>query len=330
MNRHLAVFMLTLALGVSTPGVDPAAAEQQALLASTSRTHVTVSDGVVRLKDLFTNTGARAGNAVDSAPQPGSETVYDVHRLAAIARAHGLVWQAQSWSERVVVKRPGQTINADEIRAAINAALEAKGLSGKWRLVISSRQPRLAVPLDQPAIAKVASLQFRERTGRFTAVVTNGANNDSRPRLTVSGRVIRLREVPTLNRRMKTGDIIRRSDIKWVTMRADHLNRNVITDAESLIGMTPKRATAAGKTVANGDVRRPRMVKKGSIVTMILNTPHMVLTSKGRAMEHGARGDTIRIMNLKSKAIIDAEITGSNSVRITTISGLPTISAARR
>ncbi len=331
MNRYLAVFILAFGLSATAAGVDPgAAAEQQALLVSYSRTHVTVPENVVRLGDLFTNTGAKAGNSVDRAPRPGSEAVYDVHRLAAIARAHGLVWRAQSWSERVIVKRPGQTINADEIRAAINAALEVKGLSGKWQLVLSNRRPRLSVPLDQPAIPNVVSLQFRERTGQFIAVVTGGTDTAGQSRLTISGRIHRLLDVPTLNRRMNTGDIIRRSDIRWVTMRADHINRNVITDAESLIGMTPKRIAAAGKIMRNGDVRRPRMVKKGSIVTMVLTTPHMVLTSKGRAMEHGARGDTIKIVNLKSKATIEAEITGANSVRVTTISNLPTISAARR
>ena len=331
MNRYLAVFMLALGLSATVAGVDPgAAAQQQALLVSYSRSHVTVSESVVRLGDLFTNTGAKAGNSVDRAPHPGSEMVYDVHRLAAIARAHGLVWQAQSWSERVVVKRPGQTINADEIRAAINAALEVKGLSGKWQLVLSNRRPRLSVPLDQPAIPKVESLQFRERTGRFIAVVTGGAGTAGQPRLTVSGRVHRLVDIPTLDRRLKTGDIIRPSDIRWVTMRADHITRNVITDAESLIGMTPMRIVPVGKIMRDGDVRRPRMVKKGSIVTMVLTTPHMVLTSKGRAMEHGARGDTIKIMNLKSKAMIEAEVTGASSVRITPIFNPPTISAARK
>ncbi len=331
MHRSLAVFMLAFGLSATAAGVDHgAAAQQQAVLVSYSRSQVTVSESVVRLGDLFTNTGAKAGNSVDRAPHPGSETVYDVHRLAAVARAHGLVWQAQSWSERVVVKRPGQTINADEIRAAINAALEIKGLSGKWRLVLSNRQPRLSVPLGQPAIANVASLQFRERTGRFVAVVTGGADTAGQPRLTVSGRVHRLLDIPTLNRRLKAGDIIGPSDIRWVTMRADRINRNVITDAESLIGMTPKRIAAAGEILRNGDMRRPRMVKKGRIVTMVLTTPHMVLTSKGRAMEHGARGDTIKIMNLKSKAMIEAEITGTNSVRITTIFSLPTISTARK
>ena len=113
-------------------------------------------------------------------------------------------------------------------------------------------------------------------------------------------------------------------------MRADRITRNVITDTESLIGMTPKRFAAAGKIMRHGDVRRPRMVQKGSIVTMVLTTPHMVLTSKGRAMEQGARGDTIKIMNLKSKTMIEAEIAGANSVRVTTISNLPAIGAARR
>ncbi len=331
MKRYLAVFMLALGLSAMQAGTGTgAAAQQQALLMSYSRTLVTVSGDVIRLGNLFTNTGAKAQNSVDPAPNPGTEKIFNVHRLAAIARAHGLLWQAQSWSERVVVKRPGQTIKTDAIEAAINTALEANGLTGKWRLVLSNRRPKLSVPLGQPAIPYVENLQFRERTGQFTAVVTDGSGGASQTRLNLSGRIHRLAEVPTLNRRLKPGEIIRRNDIKWVTMRADRINRNVIADVEDLIGMTPKRTAAAGKILRNGDLRRPRMVKKGAIVSIILTTPHMVLTSKGRAMEHGARGDTISIMNLKSKARIEAEITGTNAVRVITVSYLPTNSVARR
>ncbi|MDX1486396.1 MAG: flagellar basal body P-ring formation chaperone FlgA, partial [Alphaproteobacteria bacterium] len=133
-----------------------------------------------------------------------------------------------------------------------------------------------------------------------------------------------------LNRRIKAGDIIRRHDIHWVTMRRSQVNRNVIVDGDQLIGMTPKRFVPAGRKVRMGDIRHPRLIKKGAIVTMVLSTPKMVLTSKGRALEHGARGETIKVMNLKSKTVIEAEITGPNSVRINAEMSPSVISTARR
>jgi flagella basal body P-ring formation protein FlgA len=290
----------------------------------------TVSGDTVQLGDLFSNTGNAASAVVDQAPEPGAEKTYDVHQLAAIARAHGLFWQAQSWSEKVVVKRQGRLIDTDEIRATIGTALEAEGLEGKWELMFSRGLPTLHVAADQTALPQVANLQWRKRTGHFSAVITVGPEDPGEARLTVSGRVHRLIEVPTITRRIKTGEIIQADDIKWLDLRGRLVNRNVITDADQLVGMTPQRFLSPGRPVRVGDVRKPRIVKKGSIVTMVVTTPNMVLTSKGRALDHGTRGDTIRISNLKSKTIVEAEVTGPNAVRIFTTTNLPSINTARR
>jgi len=330
MKQSLIALAVAIGLSAMLVAERPAAADAPSHPVSHSRGQVTVSAGIVKLGDLFTNAGPAAEATVDQAPPPGGETAYDVYRLAAIARAHGLVWQAQSWSERVVVMRPGRTIEADEIRAAIRDALEAEGLPGKWELLLSRGTPPIHVPLEHTAAPRVSNLDLRRRTGHFTATVTAGAAAAAAQGFTVSGRIHQLIEVPTMNRRLKSGDVIRRSDIKWLNRRAERVNRNVITDADQLIGMTPRRFLAAGQVVRAGDIRKPRMVKKGAIVTMVVTTPHMVLTSKGRAMEHGSRGDTVRIMNLKSKTVVESEVTGPNAVSIATTVSPPAISTARR
>lgn len=323
--------MLAFSVGVAVTASCAVAADVRKVQAiSYSRGLASVSGDAVQLGDLFSNTGAAGRTVVDQAPEPGAEKVYDVHQLAAFARAHGLVWQAQSWSERVVVKRQGRLIDTDEIRAAVGTALEAEGLEGKWELVFSRRLPTLHVAADQTALPRVASLQWRKRSGHFSAVIAVGGQDRGERRLTVSGRVHRLVEIPTISRRLKTGEIIQPGDIKWLNLRARQVNRNIITDADQLIGRTPQRFLAPGRPVRGGDVRRPRIVKKGSVVTMVVTTPNMVLTSKGRALDHGTRGDTIRIRNLKSKTIVEAEITGPNAVRILTTTNLPSVNTARR
>ncbi|MDX1486321.1 MAG: hypothetical protein R3229_17760, partial [Alphaproteobacteria bacterium] len=103
MPRYLTLFRVVFALILAMTSIcQQAAADQKSVGVSYSRTLSTVSENTVRLGDLFTNTGGKSDTIVDQAPPPGGEAIYDVHRLASIARAHGLVWQAQSWSERVV------------------------------------------------------------------------------------------------------------------------------------------------------------------------------------------------------------------------------------
>ncbi len=337
MTTRLAIFAiaacLALAGGGASAATSPAAAQPNtapqpgaAALVSASRDHVTVTGDTVRLSDLFTNTGSKAGAAVDAAPAPGAQAIYDVYRLAEIARANGLTWQARSWSEHVVIERASQTIGADQIVATLREAIEKERTAqeGSFEIEMTNRDLSLTVPADRPATVALESLHTDPKSGQFSAVLAAPAGDPHAVRINVAGRIYRLIEVPTLNRRIAPGDIIGRNDINWINLRADQVSRNVITDAARLIGATPTRTAVAGKMLVNGEVRAPRIVTKGTLVTMILQTPHMVLTSKGRALEDGAKGDVVRVMNTQSKTIIEGEVTSSGMVLVTATAFMPT------
>lgn len=331
MIRAIVFFGMWLAI-VSMPLPTHAGpAEQGTPSLSLSRGDVTVTDGVVRLGDLFTNTGTSAGQPVDQAPVPGAQAAYDVYRLEAIARAHGLAWQARSWSEKVVVRRAGQTIGDGQIRMVLRDALQERlNFGAKWDIELANRDLTITLPLEKPATLAVERLRHNPATGQFVAVIAAPAGDPEAKRLNVAGRLHRLVEVPTLVRRMSNGDIIGKNDITWVTMRSDRVNRNVITNAEGLIGATPARTLMAGKPLLSGEIRAPRIVTKGALVTLMLRTPHMILTSKGRALQHGAKGDVIRVMNSQSKTIIEGEVSAAGTVVVTAAPLMPAAQAARR
>ena len=51
-------------------------------------------------------------------------------------------------------------------------------------------------------------------------------------------------------------------------------------------------------------------------MTIRLQTARMILTVQGRAMEPGAMGNVIRVMNTKSSKIISASVTNSGAVEV--------------
>lgn len=318
---------LGLAAVLMVSGLVPGAVtaqEQSAALLSMSRSQVTVDGDTVRLGDLFTNTGNKAQRIIESAPPAGSPATYDVHRLAAIARAHALTWQAQSWSEKVVVERASQTIPAQQVLMSLQQAVEKEmPVGSRYEIDVAGRDLSLVLPRGKSSEIAVDSLRINQASGQFSATISAPANDPAAVRITVNGRLYRVLEVPVLNKRVANGDIIGRNDIHWLTLRASAVSRNVITDVERLLGMTPARTALAGRPLMNGDVRAPRLVTKGSLVIMVLKTPHMVLTSKGKALGHAAKGEIVKVMNTQSKTVVEGEVTGTGMVQVTATAFMP-------
>jgi flagella basal body P-ring formation protein FlgA len=283
---------------------------------------VTINRPFVRLGDLFPEAGDKADIAVAYAPAPGSRTVYDVKSLVSIARSNGIQWQAKSWFDRVVIERPGIAIGDNEIMAAVRSELAKRNLDAKADIDLATHGISLFIPADAPTALELQNFQFDERSGQFTSRLVVPAA-DGTQAIAVSGRIYRLVDVPTLNRRVSSGEIVARDDIQWQTARAETVGRNVILDADKIIGKEAIRPLPSDQPVRNGDVRPPVIVNKGSLVTMIVQSPTMTLTSKGKAMENGAMGDAVRIENTQSKVVVEGEVVSNGTVRIASLQPAP-------
>ncbi len=284
---------------------------------------VVIDGAFVHLGDIFGNVGDRGMIAIARAPAPGKHAVYEVRQLAAIARNYGVEWRAKSWFDRVVIKRDSIVIGLDEIESELLKEIRRSGLRGEWEIMLRNRRFTLTLPADQPATLAITNLNIDQRLGRFTATVAAPAGHPTPTVRAVNGRLFRIIEIPTMNRRIGVREVIRKSDIEWIKMRSEKVNRNVVVDAEQLIGKTPRRSLRPGQPIRSGDVRTPIIVTKGSLVTMVLRTGNMVLTSRGKAVENGSLHEAVRVMNTKSKTVVEAIVTSPNMVRVVTTVQLP-------
>ena len=140
------------------------------------------------------------------------------------------------------------------------------------------------------------------------AHVTGPAQGEPLARISVTGRALKMTDVPVLRRDLRPGAVIRSSDIDWISLPARRLGRATILDQQSLVGMSPRRPLRAHQVIKASDIETPVVVPKNGLVTIRLQTDRMVLTVQGRAMEDGAQGDVIRVMNTKSNSIINAVV----------------------
>lgn len=312
------------AFGQTSSVAAPAATIPVATAPALIRDNVIVKDNVIRVGDLFTNAGPNASKIIAYAPDPGRKAIYDVQWLARAAQIYGVRWRPMSMRDRVIVERASRVISRSEIEDYLLSSLIGAGADPDLKLEISNSALKLYIPqADAPSVA-VEDLNFDPMNNRFSAFVSAPAGDPSAPRVRVVGRMVRVADIPVLNRSLRPGDIIRKADISWIQVETNRLQRNVLTDAGGLIGMAARRGIRARLPIRGTDVRRPILVPKGSLVTMILHMSSMTLTAKGRALEAGSLGDAIRVANTHSNTIIDATVSASGTVSVT-ITPAPTI-----
>ena len=146
-------------------------------------------------------------------------------------------------------------------------------------------------------------------------IVAPSAENPLK-RITVSGRIERQIAVPVLRNSLKNGDIIGASDIDWIDLPQDKITNATVTAEKDLIDMTPKRTVSAGKPVLLNDLVPPQMVTRGDAVTLIVEVGAMVLTAKGKALQGGAIGDTVRVANSDSNKNLQGTVTAHREITI--------------
>ena len=284
--------------------------------AATLRNVATVDSELVRLGDLFDDAGPDADKPVLRAPAPGKRYVVEAAWLVEAARVHQLAWRPQHRFERVVVERPGRIVAGADILAAVKAALEREGAPAHAQFELAAKVPDAALALDAPPQLDVQSLAFDAASGRFSAVVIAGAGHASAQRVALAGRVVATRPVWVPRRAIGPSELIRKDDLVLAHLRGDALRPETVTELDRLVGQSPRQRLAAGQAVREGDVRAPVLVPRNGTVTIILQAGNMTLTAAGKALDDGARGETVRVLNLQSRKTIEAAVTAPDTVSV--------------
>jgi flagella basal body P-ring formation protein FlgA len=292
----------------------PAVAQDLAAI----RPFVTVEEPMVRLSDLFEGAGPRASTVLGPAPAPGQRMVIEAPQLAAIARQQGIAWRPVAGAERVVLERPGRPIAREEVMAALRTALRQQGMEADAELELTSFAPPL-VPLAALVQVAIEQASLEPQAGRFAATLAIAAEGMPTARMRVAGRVVATLPMLVAARRMQVGEVVREGDVRVIRVPAARLRPGVADRPEQVVGQALRRPAAAEQPLLVADIQQPVVVDRGGTVTMLYDMPGLTLTAQGRAMESGARGAVVPVMNTASRVVVEAQVIGPGRVRVTAV-----------
>lgn len=276
---------------------------------------VMVTSNIIRLGDLFSNAGTAANDVVAPAPALGMRVTYSAAWLGAVARDHRLDWAPTSEFNQSSVERASRTIGADTIAHRVLDAL-APNLQGAIPDIrLDSANLRLLVPAEAQDDIAVDGLTLDQRSGRFSAFVSAPPGAPDAQRQRVTGRLIFEVEIAVPNRVIAINEIVRERDVERLKLPRERVASDTITDPAQIIGKSARHLLRADQPLRPGDVQDPLIVHKGDLVTIELRTAAMQLSTQGKALEDGALGATVRVINTQSNRSIDVIVAGSNLVR---------------
>ena len=207
-------------------------------------------------------------------------------------------------------------VPTDAIEDALRNALMTRTSARKLDLHLSNPRMQIAAPATWSGAVQVGDVSYDERSGRFTATLSVPGGDAAAQGVAVTGRADPIVQIPVLRRPVPAGEIIASGDIDWQDVPAPRANASVVTDAAALVGQAARRPLAAAQPLRAGDVQKPVVVQKGTLVSMVVEAPGMVLTAIGRAAQDGGMGDTIELTNPQSKRTVQGVVTGPGAVSI--------------
>jgi flagella basal body P-ring formation protein FlgA len=279
------------------------------------RPYTELTSGVVRLSDLFDAIGNAPDRVLGRAPAPGQTITVQAPQLAAIARDFGVDWRPSTGSERSVLQRRGKPIPAAEVTDCLTKALRGAGAPSDGDVVMPSFDPPM-VGAGATASLEATQIAFDPQSGRFTALLVVHETDGDQPAIRLSGQIVSMRDAATLTHRLPIGAVLTDADVQQTRVRASTLSGVIPLPAHQAIGMALRHEVAAGQPLTAGDVMRPVVISRGGTVRMVLESPGMALSALGVALESGGLGETIRVQNPTSHAVVVGEITAAGTVRV--------------
>lgn len=312
--------LLLAALLVSNALPGFAAEAENQIAAPVLRASVNVSGDIVRVGDLIDNAGAAAQVAVYRAPDIGTTGLLPAAQVIAALRAHQVIGVDTRNIKEVAVTRLARSVSIKDIELAVAQAVEHRsGLGDAANISLSFDQAPQDLKFDAATSGALVPTAVRvdARSGRFDVAFEIAASPATSPvRLRFTGVAIETAEVAVLTRNIERNELVRAADVVMEKRPRAELGGAEPASREFAVGMQIRRAIRAGQALKVTDLAKPDLVLRDQTITVVYQTAGIYLTTQGKALENGADGDTVSVLNLQSKRTVFGRVTGRGQVSV--------------
>jgi flagella basal body P-ring formation protein FlgA len=305
---------------VLTTNVVAPALETPVVARPTLKAEATVVGDVVRIGDLVENAGEAAEVAIFRAPDIGQTGTVPASRVLDAVLPHRVLGLDTRGLAEVVVTRASRPITGKDIEARILRALAGQsGLPDAASLTVTfdNEIKPLQVEAAITAELRIVRLGYDPRSGRFDiSLELPGSAIARKLPMRFTGSIGETFEALVPTRTIAQGEVVRASDLVPARRPKSEAAPNVIREAEQAVGMVAKRALRAGQAIRESDFAKREVIARNESVTISYEVPGVTVSIRGQALEPGAQGDLINVLNVQSKKTLQATVTGPGRVSV--------------
>lgn len=89
-----------------------------------------------------------------------------------------------------------------------------------------------------------------------------------------------------------------------------------IHDPREIIGQEARVNIYSGRPIFAGDLTAPAVIARNEIITLRYVQGNLSILTEGRALDRGAVGDRLRVMNLSSRMTISGQVLAAGLVQV--------------
>jgi flagella basal body P-ring formation protein FlgA len=318
MRRFLQALVLALAVPVAAGAAEVVRLAPEALVQGDD-----ILLGELGTVEADAASAARLG-AIRIAPAPAPGVTVPIAaeslraRLRSISAEAGRVQVAGA--PRVLVTRAFTTVRGADLVEAVREharpRLDAAALRGEPMALTPISTPEdLKVPLGDLAL-DVRLHEMAPGAPTLAATVTvRVAGRDVR-QLPMTFHFRRLVRVAVVARPLEPRRGLVPDDVRVEQRPATEVPPDALTDGGDVTELEVLRAVQPGEVLTPRVVRPRLAVKRGELVTLLLEGSGFRITTQGQASEDGRRGDSVRVLNLSSKREVMGRVEGGGLVRV--------------
>jgi flagella basal body P-ring formation protein FlgA len=312
---------LLLATALLAPMVAPALADHlgDTIVTPVLRADVKVTDDVVRVGDLVDHAGVAALVPVYRAPDLGTTGTLPAAQVLRALRQHDVIGVMTGGIKQVTVTRLARTITAKQIKRAVAQALAHRGSLGdgaNLSLTFDCDLKDLQLPASNTGAMNVASVNVERGSGRFDVTFAIANEAAARPTLLrFTGTATEMVQAAVLTRDVGRAEILKSADIVIKRLPKAEVGNDPALRNQAL-GMQMRHPMRAGQPLHVADLAKADLVHRNQSVTLIYRTSGLCLTTRGKALDNGAEGDTVAVLNTESKRTVTGTVTARGEVSI--------------
>jgi flagella basal body P-ring formation protein FlgA len=337
MIRAVALTLALAAAGPATAQVAPQAGVQRPVQAAAQTTAqiaadvvvprgiptlkraATVTADIVRIGDLIDNAGPASNTPIFRSPDIGTTGAVSIHQVFEAVRPHHLYLIDTGDLSEVEVTRAGRTIEVADIEARIASAFAGRyGLGEAKDLTVSLDAPARPLTVEASATGELAlaAATVDPRSGRFDVSFELAGSRIMRRPLRLTGTVVETVVATVATRALARGEAIKASDVATERRPKAAVGTDAVGSVDEAIGLAVRQPVRSGQPLRRADLMKSEMVHRDDNLTLVYEVPGILLTTQGKALESGAEGDVINVLNVQTKRTIQGIVSSSNRVTI--------------